>query len=120
MQVTERDKTRIIALYDSDVSYNDQQFGELLKKLASDGHADDTMVVVTADHGEELWDHGKHRSRTVAPRGAGARADARSHYPPLFPAGQDGERRRGDRSISCRRMADALGGKMPATRKASR
>ena len=29
-QITERDKTRIIALYDSDVSYNDQQFGKLV------------------------------------------------------------------------------------------
>jgi arylsulfatase A-like enzyme len=87
MHISERDKTRIIALYDSDVSYNDQQLGELLKHLAADGHADDTMVIYTADHGEELWDHGKighgqslHEELVHVPLVI--------HYPPLFPPGK--------------------------------
>jgi arylsulfatase A-like enzyme len=53
-----RDRERLEALYDGEVSYQDAQLGAILDGLARRGLADDTMVVITADHGEELFDHG--------------------------------------------------------------
>jgi arylsulfatase A-like enzyme len=87
LKVSERDKTRIIALYDSDVSYNDQQLGELLKTLEAGGRADDTMLIFTADHGEELWDHGR-IGHGQSLREELVHVPLLIHYPPLFPPGK--------------------------------
>lgn len=87
LAVTDRDKTRIIALYDSDVSYNDAQLGELLKSLETSGHGDDTMLIFTADHGEELWDHGR-IGHGQSLREELVRVPLLIHYPPLFPPGK--------------------------------
>jgi arylsulfatase A-like enzyme len=46
------------ALYDGEVTVADHYFGRLLDLLESSGLAKDTLVVVTADHGEEFWEHG--------------------------------------------------------------
>lgn len=87
LPVTARDRERVIALYDSDISYNDQQFGAMLKLLKQTGHEDDTMVVYTSDHGEEFWDHGR------IGHGQSLRQELVHipfwiYYPPLFPAGR--------------------------------
>jgi arylsulfatase A-like enzyme len=47
----------IRALYDSEVRYVDRYVGELLASLDPKVLAN-TLVVLTADHGEELYDHG--------------------------------------------------------------
>lgn len=46
-----------LALYDGALRYVDHQVGRLLEALEESGAADDTLVVVTSDHGEEFWDH---------------------------------------------------------------
>ncbi len=87
MPVSDRDKARIIALYDSDISYTDQQFGELLKLLKATGHENDTMIVFTSDHGEEFWDHGKiGHSQSLHPELI--HVPLWIYYPPLFPGGK--------------------------------
>lgn len=45
-------------LYDAAIDYMDDVVGELLDYLAARGERDDTVVVVTADHGEHLGEHG--------------------------------------------------------------
>ncbi len=45
-------------LYDGEVAYMDSQIGRLLDGLAELGLAHDTVVALTADHGEEFGDHG--------------------------------------------------------------
>lgn len=57
MQVGDRDKERILALYDGEISYHDGQMGSFLKRLDELGLLEDTLVIVTSDHGEEFWDH---------------------------------------------------------------
>jgi len=52
------DRARIVALYDGALSFVDAEIGRLLDGLASRGLLDHTLVVVSADHGEEHWDHG--------------------------------------------------------------
>jgi arylsulfatase A-like enzyme len=110
--LTERDKTRIIALYDSDVSYNDHELGELMKLLTSSGRADDTMLIFTADHGEELWDHGK-IGHGQSLRQELVHVPLLIHYPPLFPAGKVVNE--GVEIVDLLpTIVDALGGKPPA------
>jgi len=53
------DRQRIIDLYDGAIAWTDRQLGRLFRGLTRRGLLDRTMVVVTADHGEELWEHGK-------------------------------------------------------------
>jgi arylsulfatase A-like enzyme len=58
LHLNDRDREHLQALYDGEISYHDTHFGGIIDGLASRGHGDDTMVVFTADHGEEFWDHG--------------------------------------------------------------
>jgi len=44
--------------YALEVEFADQELGRLLKSLESQGHMDNTLVVLTSDHGEGLGDHG--------------------------------------------------------------
>ena len=46
------------SLYDGEVKLADAAFGRLLAALESAGRLDDTLVVFTADHGEEFLEHG--------------------------------------------------------------
>jgi arylsulfatase A-like enzyme len=52
-----RDLPQITALYDSEVHYVDRYVGEILASLPP-AVLSQTLVVLTADHGEELHDHG--------------------------------------------------------------
>ncbi|MGB5810305.1 MAG: sulfatase [Polyangiales bacterium] len=55
---TKRDKERIEALHDGEISYHDEHFGKFLTKLRELGLEDDTVFVITSDHGEEFQEHG--------------------------------------------------------------
>ena len=54
-----REQQHVIDLYDGEVSYFDRCFGELMAELERRGLRDKTIVVLTADHGEELFEHGR-------------------------------------------------------------
>jgi arylsulfatase A-like enzyme len=47
-----------LAVYDGALRYMDDELGKLFARLESRGLLANTLVVVTADHGEEFWDHG--------------------------------------------------------------
>ena len=44
-------------LYDGEIAFTDDQIGRVLDKVSSLGILDDTLVVFSADHGEELGEH---------------------------------------------------------------
>lgn len=53
------DDFRILtALYDAEIRYQDRRIQELWKVLENRIDLDDTLVIITADHGENLGDHG--------------------------------------------------------------
>jgi arylsulfatase A-like enzyme len=55
---TEQDLLQARALYDAELRFFDQeQIAPLLDWLRRNGRYDDTAIVVTADHGEELYEH---------------------------------------------------------------
>lgn len=45
------------ALYDGELHYLDQQIGNLVQQLQTAGLLDDTMLVITSDHGDCLGEH---------------------------------------------------------------
>lgn len=48
-------------LYDGEVARVDALVGALVDSLERSGHADDTLLVITSDHGENIGDHGHFR-----------------------------------------------------------
>ena len=49
---------RLQTLYRGEIEYLDANFGKLLARLEAAGIYDDTVIVLTADHGEEFHEHG--------------------------------------------------------------
>lgn len=49
---------RLIDLYDGELRYMDNELGRFFKTLAQRGLFSDSLIIVTADHGEEFLDHG--------------------------------------------------------------
>ena len=56
--LTSADHAELRRLYDSEIHHTDAQLGRVLTRLEQTGVLDDTIVIVTADHGEEFGDHG--------------------------------------------------------------
>ncbi len=52
------DLAHLLALYDGEIRYTDDEVGRLLAHLRARGLDRSTLVVVTSDHGEEFLDHG--------------------------------------------------------------
>ena len=55
---TERDKARIEALHDGEISYHDEEMATFLAFLDERGLTENTLFVITSDHGEEFEEHG--------------------------------------------------------------
>jgi choline-sulfatase len=45
--------------YDAEIANDDAQVGRLIEALRADGRLDETLVIVVADHGEMLGEHGE-------------------------------------------------------------
>ncbi|MFC7157519.1 sulfatase [Halomarina halobia] len=62
MDVNDRNDLReLIANYDAEIRYTDRHAGRLLAYLKSNNVYDNSLIVVTADHGEEFGEHGLYR-----------------------------------------------------------
>ncbi len=60
----QKDRDFVHTLYDAEIAVVDDQFARLEAMLQETGLAENTIVIVTSDHGEELWEHdyfGHHR-----------------------------------------------------------
>jgi arylsulfatase A-like enzyme len=56
--LTDVQRQHEIAMYDSAISYTDDQIDNLLQDLDHRGILRNTVVVITSDHGEEFYEHG--------------------------------------------------------------
>jgi arylsulfatase A-like enzyme len=52
-----RELEHVIALYDGEIAFTDSYIGKLLDLLRGHGIYDDTLIVLTADHGDEFLEH---------------------------------------------------------------
>ncbi|MFO8183530.1 MAG: sulfatase [Candidatus Aegiribacteria sp.] len=58
--------TGMMGLYDGEIAFTDAELGRLLRYLRTSGLSESTLVVVTADHGEEFLEHsGIEHGRTL-------------------------------------------------------
>ena len=51
-------KQRILTRYKASVMYLDEQLGVFINSLRKRGLLEDSMIIITADHGEEFFEHG--------------------------------------------------------------
>ena len=56
--LSEADVAHVAALHDSEVAYTDAHVGRLIEELKRRGLYDNTIIIVTADHGEEFMERG--------------------------------------------------------------
>jgi arylsulfatase A-like enzyme len=58
------DREILRSLYDGALAYLDERVGQLVRALESAGILDDTVLVITSDHGDSLGEHGRFGHRT--------------------------------------------------------
>lgn len=58
VQLTLEERQELIDLYDGEIRDVDDKIADLMRFLRSKGLYDNTMIVVTADHGEAMFEHG--------------------------------------------------------------
>jgi arylsulfatase A-like enzyme len=62
-QVGERDLDHLVSLYRGEIAWTDAAVGELIALFERSGRLDETLVIITADHGEEFFEHGRRGHR---------------------------------------------------------
>jgi arylsulfatase len=56
--ITEDERQLLINLYDGEIRYNDMRIGEFFDSLRERGLLEETLLIVTADHGDAFGEHG--------------------------------------------------------------
>lgn len=109
--LTEREIKHVRAIYDSNVSYQDEVLGKLIAKLEEAGIWDKTMLIITADHGDEQWEDGR-VGHGASSRDMLVHVPLLVHYPAMVKPGKYTE---GTELIDVvPTVADALGVQMDA------
>ena len=57
-QISARDLEHVRALYQGEIAWTDQALGQLFDAWAEERDLDNTLIIVTSDHGEEFFEHG--------------------------------------------------------------
>jgi arylsulfatase A-like enzyme len=57
--ITAEQKAHYLSLYEQAIEYTDAQVGRLLNRLEESGLAQNTIIIVVADHGEEFLERGQ-------------------------------------------------------------
>jgi len=64
-EMAKRDLDHLIALYDGEIAWTDTYLAKIRDELERAGVLDDTVIVVTSDHGTEFFEHGWKGHRTT-------------------------------------------------------
>ncbi len=48
-------------LYDGEIAYFSRKFAELYEELQERGLLEDSVIILTSDHGEQFWEHGSYK-----------------------------------------------------------
>ncbi|MCH8004066.1 MAG: sulfatase [Nanoarchaeota archaeon] len=57
-EVPQEEIDYMIELYDTEIFFLDYNFGKFIDKLDQLGIKDNTIIIITSDHGEEFYEHG--------------------------------------------------------------
>ncbi len=58
--LTDEEIDKMLRLYDAAIAYVDDQVGRIVEHLRESGRFEDTLVVLTSDHGELFGEHGQY------------------------------------------------------------
>ena len=58
VKLNDQDLRNVIALYDGGIRYTDERIEGFLAYLQNSGLYEDTLIIITSDHGEEFMEHG--------------------------------------------------------------
>lgn len=112
VKLTEHEIKHVRAIYDSNVSYQDEVLGKLIAKLEEQGIWDKTMLIITADHGDEQWEDNGRVGHGQSSRDMLVHVPLLVRYPPMVGAGKFTE---GTELVDVvPTVADALGVQMDA------
>ena len=56
-QLSKGDKNYLESLYDGQIKFVDENIKRIIAAFKSNHMLDNTLVIITSDHGEEFWDH---------------------------------------------------------------
>lgn len=56
--ITEEEHQLLVNLYDAEIKYNDAKLGEMLSAIRERGILEESLLVVTSDHGDAFGEHG--------------------------------------------------------------
>jgi arylsulfatase A-like enzyme len=68
LEPTQHEREFLLALYDGGIARADEMVRDLLRAVERFGVLENTIIVVTSDHGEEFWEHtgrGAHHGHTL-------------------------------------------------------
>lgn len=85
--IAPRDLEHVIALYDGEIRFTDHELGRLFTFLRERKLMENTIIVVTADHGEEFFEHGS-IGHLLAIFDESVRVPLIVHFPKAVRAGQ--------------------------------
>jgi choline-sulfatase len=105
------DREYLEALYDGEVSYHDEYMGKFIERLKKLGLYDQVLFVVTADHGEEFYEHGSYGHGHSVYQEL-LHVPLMFRWPNIVPAGQRIEETVGTLDIAPT-VLSALGAKIP-------
>jgi hypothetical protein len=84
---SEDDLTHLMALYDSNLKHSDKWVGVLYDALKEISLADQTLIIITSDHGENLGEHNNLYHGDFPPWDSLTHVPLIIRYPPKIPAG---------------------------------
>ena len=87
VEMTEADFDILRGLYDGELSYLDYRIGEIYDFLWEAGLLNDTLLIITSDHGENIGEHNL-MDHQYCLYDTLLRVPLIIRYPPLFPAGE--------------------------------
>ncbi len=88
LELSAADRRHLDAIYDASVIGTDRIVGGILEGLTASGALENTIVVVLADHGEELYDHHKYLYHACSVYQTALHVPLGISAPGLLPQGQ--------------------------------
>lgn len=86
-EVTEEDLDHIQSLYDGQILSTDGMIARVLQALEKFGVRENTLIVLTSDHGEELFDHNRYFFHAASIYDSSLRVPLVFEHPNLLPQG---------------------------------
>jgi arylsulfatase A-like enzyme len=91
LQLNEAEQEALKAIYDEEVCYLDHRLGQLFRWLKQHDYLDDTLLILTADHGEHLGEHGQY-SHVASVSEPVLHVPLILHYPGVLPENAEVEK----------------------------